>query len=119
MAYGFISSNSLIWGSFFSGSFVSLEFVSTSWSLNLSISILAGNILQSFAIEVAVIKLSPVTIITLTPAIWHSLTAFLTPGLKESCKPNIPIYVKFFWSGKSPFSSSFSILSNSSFVISL
>ena len=40
---------------------------------------------------VAVIILSPVTIIILTPAKWHLSTASLTPFLKESLIPTTPI----------------------------
>ena len=43
---------------------------------------------------VAVTILSPVTIITLTEASWHFLTASLTPSLKESFIPNTAKNIK-------------------------
>lgn len=53
---------------------------------------------HSFAIAVAVNLLSPVTILTLIPAVLQSATAFLTSALRISLIPNIPIKTKFYFS---------------------
>ena len=87
-----------MWFSFFSLSFISLGFNSISFLVNFSKSMKWGNILHSFPIAVAVIKLSPVTIITFTWAWWHLITDSETFSLKESLRQNMEINVKFFWS---------------------
>lgn len=50
----------------------------------------AATIPASLLIAMAVSMLSPVTILTLIPDLWHCYTACLMPGLKGSCRPNIP-----------------------------
>ena len=68
---------------------------------------------------VAVTILSPVTIITLTPASWHLLTASSTPSLKESLIPKTPRNTKSYWSINLPSSFALSELIYSSFDKSL
>ena len=46
-----------------------------------------------FEIATAVSKLSPVTILTTTPASSHYLTAFTIPCFNGSCNPVTPIIV--------------------------
>ena len=57
---------------------------------------------QSFAMADAVTILSPVTIMTLTPAEWHFLTASVTPFLNESLIPTQAIKTKSVWSSSAP-----------------
>lgn len=47
--------------------------------------------LHSLAIAIAVILLSPVTILTVIPALWHLATASGTSGLMISLIPTIAI----------------------------
>ena len=68
---------------------------------------------------VAVIILSPVTIITLTEASWHFSTDSLTSCLKESLRPKMPIKTNSYWSIRRPFSPISNPFSKSSLVISL
>lgn len=46
------------------------------------------------AIAIAVFLLSPVTILTVTPASWQVWTALLIPSLSGSLIPTIPIIIK-------------------------
>lgn len=53
-----------------------------------------GNIPAYFAIAIAVILLSPVTILTLTPARWQVYTAYLIPYFSGSLIPTKPMTIK-------------------------
>ena len=54
-------------------------------------------ILTSLAIALAVTILSPVTILTLIPALWHWAIACGTSGLGISCTPIIVNRIKSFF----------------------
>lgn len=49
----------------------------------------------SLAIAIAVILLSPVTILTVTPPSWHRVTASLIPSLKGSLIPTMAKIMRF------------------------
>jgi len=55
-----------------------------------------GKIPASFAIALAVYKLSPVTIRVFTPAFLRVSTAFLIPFLRGSAIPTIILIVRFY-----------------------
>ena len=119
IAWGCLAINSFIYSSFLFVSFI-FSGVSSIWFWSKFFkSISSPKIPHSFAIAVAVIILSPVTIITLTEASLHFWTASLTPSLKESLIPKTAKKTKSYWSINWLLESTFSQSLYSFSVISL